>query len=317
MAGAASFWARARCAIALILAPFFFSACKPAPAPPAPAAPVPTEIWREFSGENAMNHARALDALGPRPAGSEALEKARAQLIAVLEKSGWKVARQNFTEQTPRGPVQFTNLIARFRDTSATTPEAILCTHYDTKIFDTIRFTGASDGTSGTAALIEAARVLALDPAFAKKIELVFFDGEEAVQQFTETDGLYGSRFYARQIRAEGRAQQYRLGILWDMIGDRDLTITLPPDSPADLARAVFAAASTLGCRESFGYHASSILDDHVPLNQLRIPTIDLIDFDYRYWHTADDTLDKISAESLQKVAAVTLRVLHEKLTAR
>lgn len=144
----------------------------------------------------------------------------------------------------------------------------------------------------------------------ARRIELVFFDGEEAVLQFTEVDGLYGSRYYAKQLRESGRNRQFKYGILWDMIGPTDLDIALPTDSPPELARKVFSAADALGVRKSFSYFRSPILDDHTPLNLSHIPTIDLIDLNFIYWHTADDTLDKLSPESLQKVGAVTLYML-------
>lgn len=258
--------------------------------------------------------------IGPRPAGSAEIEKARAAIIESLQRSGWDVERQEFSDETPRGPLRFVNLIARFSATGVkpaptNTQQAIVCSHYDTKRFSTIRFVGASDGASSTGALLELARVLALDPALAAKVELVFFDGEEALVQFTETDGLYGSRFYAKKLRESGRAAQFKFGILWDMIGDRDLSITLPPDSPRDLALGIFAAAEALGSRQHFGYLNRDILDDHVPLNVVaRIPTIDLIDFDYFYWHTQDDTLDKLAPESLQKVGAVTLYHLRKAL---
>ena len=104
----------------------------------------------------------------------------------------------------------------------------LVCSHYDTKSFDDIRFVGANDGGSSTGALLELARVLSLHPQLAAKIELVFFDGEEAYDRFTDTDGLYGSRYFAEQLNASHRQADYRGGILWDMMGDRDLTITLP-----------------------------------------------------------------------------------------
>jgi hypothetical protein len=149
-------------------------------------------------------------------------------------------------------------------------------------------------------------------PALAGKIELVFFDGEEAYDQFTATDGLYGSRYFAQQLEARHGQNEYRGGILWDMMGDRDLTITLPPDSPVELARGIFDAAQALKMRNYFTYYSSEVLDDHSPLNDIGIPTIDLIDFDYPPWHTAGDTLDKLSAQSLQVVGAVTLYYLSE-----
>ncbi len=284
-----------------------------------PAPPPPAEIWKEFSGDKAFQHVKRLTEFGPRPIGSETLEATRKYLIQNLESAGWRVERQIFTDQTPRGKFEFVNLIARFSGknggaASTTTQEAIVASHYDTKIFDTIRFVGASDGASSTGALLELARVLALDPGMAQRVELVLFDGEEAVSQFTETDGLYGSRYYARNLRETKRNAQFKFGILWDMIGDKDLTITLSPDSPPELARAILEASETLGIRKHFSYLNRPIWDDHVPLNMAHIPTIDLIDFDYPYWHTADDTLDKLSPESLQKVGAVTLFYLRKAL---
>ncbi len=262
---------------------------------------------------------RAQVELGPRPAGSEALEKTRAYIEHQLEAAGWAVIRQTFTDETPRGPVEFVNLIARFKlglpqSPAETTQKIILASHYDTKLFDTVRFVGAHDGASNTGALIELARVLALDWTMAKQVELVFFDGEEAVSQFSATDGLYGSRHYARELRESKRNRQFKFGILLDMIGDKELTITLPPDSPSDIARGIFASATRLGVRDQFRYLDRPILDDHVPLTRSGIPTIDLIDFDYEWWHTADDTLDKLSADSLKTVGEVTLYYLWTQL---
>ena len=283
------------------------------------AVPPPHEIWKEFSGEKAFEEVRKQVGIGPRPAGSAELETARALLIASLQGCGWEVERQEFTDTTPRGPMKFANLIARFsadrsRPVPRTTQRAIVCSHYDTKRFSTIRFVGASDGASSTGALVELARVLALDPALAAKVELVYFDGEEALVQFTETDGLYGSRFYARQLRESGRASQFQFGILWDMIGDSDLTITLSPDSPLELAKSILASADALGLRQHFSFYDRNIYDDHIPLNQAKIPSIDLIDFDYPPWHTADDTLPRLSPESLQKIGTVTLHHLQRAL---
>lgn len=199
----------------------------------------------------------------------------------------------------------FVNLIATFGDHAA--PSFLLCSHYDTKTFETVRFVGANDGGSSTGLLLEMARVLAADPALARKTELVFFDGEEAFDNFTETDGLYGSHHFAGELRTVGKAKQFHGGILFDMIGDHSLVVTLPPDSPSTLARNIFAAADALKLRDHFTYFQSSVTDDHTPLNAAGIPVIDLIDFDYPPWHTAEDTMDKISAESLETVGRVAL----------
>jgi glutaminyl-peptide cyclotransferase len=269
----------------------------------------PGKPWQEFSGGKALVHVQKLVSLGPRPPGSLAIEKARAYIAETLTTYGWRVERQAFTDDTPRGKVSFVNLIADFavpKSGASNQSKFLLCSHFDTKTFETIRFVGANDGGSSTGALMEMARVLSLHPELAAKIELVFFDGEEAYESFTDADGLYGSRYFAKKLVDEKRAGAFRGGILWDMIGDRDLTITLPPDSPAELARGIFDSATALNQRSHFSYFANGITDDHTPLNAAGITTIDLIDFDFEWWHTAGDTMDKISAESLQTVGAVT-----------
>ena len=271
-----------------------------------------TKIWEEFSGEKALLHVQHLVDLGPHSAGSDAIEKARQYIEAQLRHSGWQVTRQAFTDETPRGKVRFVNLIARFSgDGNAVASSFLLCSHYDTKLFDAIRFVGANDGGSSTGLLLELARVIGGRPNMARKIELVFFDGEEACENFSDTDGLYGSRYFAKQLEADG-AKQFRGGILFDMVGDRSLDITLPADSPPAIARDIIAAAEALKLRNYFSYLDRDLIDDHAPLNAIRIPTIDIIDFDYAWWHTADDTLDKISAQSLQIIGSVALYYLSE-----
>jgi Peptidase family M28 len=270
------------------------------------------KIWEEFSGEKALAHIQRLVDLGPHPAGSEAIQKARDYIEEQLRDSGWQVTRQAFTDDTPRGKIHFVNLIARFSgDANATSPSFLLCSHYDTKLFDAIRFVGANDGGSSTGLLLELARVLGQHPSVARNLELVFFDGEEAYENFSQTDGLYGSRYFAKQLRSES-AKQFRGGILFDMVGDRSLGVTLPADSPAAMARDVFAAAEALKLQKYFSYLDRDLIDDHAPLNAIGIPTIDIIDFDYPSWHTANDTMDKISAQSLQIVGSVALYYLAE-----
>ena len=267
------------------------------------------KIWEEFSGDRAFAHVQQLVDLGPRPPQSDALEKTRVYIDHQLRLAGWTVERQEFADETPRGLVRFANLIARFHAPGKIPPSFLLCSHYDTKIFDTFRFVGANDAGSSTGLLLETARALGRYPDLAAKVQLVFFDGEEAFETFSETDGLYGSRHFAKQLERQG-AKQFRGGILFDMVGDRDLTITLPPDSPAQMARDIFASAQALGARNHFTYFDADITDDHTPLNAIGIPTIDLIDFDYPPWHTAEDTLDKISPESLRIVGSVALYYL-------
>lgn len=264
-------------------------------------------LWEEFSGERALRQVQALVDFGPRPPGSDALEKARVYMTKELETLGWKVERQTFSDRTPEGQISFTNLIATFP--GKTPPSFLLASHYDTKLFTTERFVGANDGGSSNGILLEMARLLPRQPELAAKVQLVFFDGEEAYVAFTDTDGLYGSRYFARQLKSEGKAKQFRGGILFDMVGDKNLNVIMPIDSPRELAAGIFAAADELKLRSYFTY-GGGVMDDHTPINAIGIPMIDLIDFDFPSWHTPEDTMDKISAESLRIVGSVALRYL-------
>src|SRR4026208_566598 len=290
------------------LIPLLLIVCIPMVCPDtSPAAQ--TKIWEELSGEKAFAHVQQLVDFGPRPSGSEAIEKSRLYIEDQLRRSSWQVTRQAFTDDTPRGKVQFVNLIAQFRGQGNAAPWFLLCSHYDTKTFHAIKFVGANDGGSSTGLLLELARVIGQHPNLAAKVELAFFDGEEAYDHFSETDGLYGSRYFAKHL---GDARQFHGGILFDMVGDRSLDVTFPADSPSEMARDIFAAAEALKLRSYFTYLDREMIDDHSPLNPIGIPTIDVIDFDYPWWHTAGDTIDKISAESLQIVGSVALYYLSE-----
>src|SRR6266478_6131089 len=170
------------------------------------------KAWEEFSGETAFAQVQRLVDFGPRPAGSKALEKSRDYIEDQLRRSGWQVTRQVFSDDSPLGKIQFVNLIAQFSGQGkVSSPSFLLCSHYDTKMFDAIRFVGANDGGSSTGLLLELARVIGQHPNLARKVELVFFDGEEAYESFSETDGLYGSRYFAKQLEAGG-AKQFRGG---------------------------------------------------------------------------------------------------------
>jgi Peptidase family M28 len=268
-------------------------------------------IWEAFSGEKALAHVQVLVNFGPRPSGSEALAKSRDYIQKQLESFGWETSRQSFTDNTPKGRREFVNLIARFGGKKRKSePIFLLCSHYDTKLFENMKFVGADDGGSSTGLLLEIARVLAQRPELAEKVELVFFDGEEAIEHFSDTDGIYGSRYFARELTQSGAAKRFRGGLLFDMVGDRSLDITLPLDSPVQMAHDLFASAAALKVREHFTYFDGNITDDHTPLNAIGIPTVDVIDFDFPWWHTAEDTMDKLSAQSLQTVGRVGLYYL-------
>jgi Zn-dependent M28 family amino/carboxypeptidase len=196
---------------------------------------------------------------------------------------------------------------------SAAAPSApgrlIIAGHYDTKRYREFTFVGANDGGSSTAFLIELARVLK-DPSRALPIELLFLDGEEAVVDWNVgNDNTYGSRHYVDDARKNGTLSQIKALVLVDMIGDRDLRISRESNSTAWLTDIIWAAAARLNRRE-FIAAETAIEDDHLPFLRAGVPAVDIIDLDYPAWHTAGDTLDKVSADSLQVVGDVLLAAL-------
>lgn len=303
-----------------------------------------TALEKEVSGEFAYAQVKTLVEFGPRPAGSEALEMQAQYLETQLGELGWTTQRQEFEASTPRGKIPFINLRARFGGAERwdDSVQGLLCSHYDTKWYENFEFVGANDAGSSSGLLVELARVLAKKPALARELELVFFDGEEAFgSNITPTDGLYGSKYYASQFSLKKKSERPQWGVLLDMVGDKDLKIRagvrIPRASLRDLAESkdspyqvdieavqarvdaisldLLAAADDLGVRPHVGISPDYIIDDHVPLNVAAgIPTIDLIDFDYPYWHTPGDTMDKISAESLEISGRVALQLIEKYL---
>ncbi len=276
----------------------------------------------EISGEKAYEHVVAMVEMGPRPAGSRALERNRVYLEEQLAAVGWETERQAFEAETPIGPIQFCNIRARFPvpnegvGTWDRRAYILVGSHFDTKLYTNFRFVGANDAGSSTGLLLEIARVAAMRPEFARELELVFFDGEEAIKDFDEMDGLYGSRHYARKrIRRLDENLRPQYVVILDMVGDKNLGITLPADTPRKLARQLREAADELGTRQYFGVWTSSILDDHVPFQNEGIDSIDIIDFDYKPWHTPRDTLDQVSAESLEIVGETSVVFLEKLLS--
>ena len=258
-----------------------------------------------FDGAAAFRHIERLVAIGPRPAGSAAAGKARTYIVDQLAAAGVKAEVQPFDADTPHGRLRMANVVAVLPGRSAEV--IVLAGHYDTKWFRDIRFVGANDGGSSAALLIELARRLASRPR-EYTYWVVWFDGEEARETWTATDSLYGSRRMARELERKGRLP--RALIVADMIGDRDLAIRREASSTAWLTEAIWAAAARRGVRAHFLDETLAVEDDHAPFLRAGVPATLLIDFDYPPWHTAGDTLDKVSARSLEIVGSVLLDAL-------
>jgi glutaminyl-peptide cyclotransferase len=266
-----------------------------------------------FSGASALAFtARAVE-FGPRPPGSPALRKLQDYIVGQLKLDHCEITVDPFTAQTPRGPIRMANIIAHFRGEGG---GAVAVTgHYDTKLLPGIRFVGANDGGSSTGFLLEMARVLAARPP-KLNVYLVWLDGEEAIAQWSDTDGIYGSRQLAARWEADGTLARLKALINVDMIGDRNLGILQEMNSSESLRRLIWNTAAELGLSRYFLDQGGAVEDDHVPFLLKGVNAVDLIDFDYgpgnSYWHTANDTMDKLSAESFKVVGTVVLAVIEK-----
>lgn len=294
-----------RCEGALVLACLLL-ACSADANNPAPAAPMQNPALK-FDGGRAYEDLRRQVGFGPRPAGSAALGECRQYILAQLTAAGIAAREQAFDADTPLGRVRMVNVIGtipgRRQDRIA------LATHYDTKLFREFRFVGASDGASSTAAVLELGRVLT-GRQNDYTIELIFLDGEEAVVDwYKNNDNTYGSRHYVQAAQKAGTLGGLKALVLLDMIGDRNLTIRRDTNSTRWLTDLVWASAGRLGHR-AFLQEETTVEDDHLPFVRAGVPSVDIIDLEYPAWHTPQDTLDAVSARSLQVVGEVVLDAL-------
>jgi glutaminyl-peptide cyclotransferase len=256
----------------------------------------------QFDGSKAFQNIEYQMELGPRIPGSKGHKDFLVWIIDSLSKQG-------MLTQIQEGELlghQIKNVIAK---AGSGNPWIILGTHYDTRIFadqdsanDNIRkpVPGANDGASGVAVLLEIARVLPKD--FPGEIWLVFFDAEDNGNIET-WDWILGSRVFVDQLEGKPDAM-----VLLDMIGDKDLNIYMERNSDPELMAQIWDTADVIGYNEYFIPSLKyGMLDDHIPFIQSGIPAVDIIDFDYPYWHTTKDTIDKVSADSLQIVGNTVL----------
>ncbi len=267
-------------------------------------------------GARALDEVARLVALGRRDSGAPGAERAAEHLRDRLRAAGVEAEIEAFEDDTPRGRVVFRNVVGRLPGRGRGL--IILGSHYDTKSGMPEGFEGANDSGSSSGLLIELARVLNAGPKVAPEIWFVFFDGEECMIAYGPRDGLHGSRRMARDLVESGRARGVRGVLVLDMIGDRDLTVSLPRNATPELTRMLLDAARAEGARDHFRLQPGEVLDDHDPFFRAGMPAALLIDFEYGsapglndYWHTAEDTMDKLSAESLARVGRVAVRFIN------
>lgn len=256
----------------------------------------------EFDGSRALTDAQAQVAFGPRTPGSQGHAKVQAWMRAELESAGWIVEVQS--SEMMGHPVE--NIVAKRSDEA---PEIILGAHYDTRFFAdndpnlalrTEPVPGANDGASGVSVLLGLARSL---PADSVPVWLVFFDSEDN-GRIDGWDWILGSRAFVAQNPVTPRAV-----VVVDMVGDADLNLYLERNSNLALRTEIWKVAAELGYGDVFIQTPKySMEDDHTPFLEAGIPAVDIIDFDYPYWHTTQDTPDKLSAESLKAVGDTLLK---------
>ncbi len=286
----------------------------------ADAAQPAVTSYPRFDGSAAYQLVRRQVGFGPRIPGSEGHRAMAAWVQEHLAERADTVILQRFTHVTAAGDtLPLVNFLARFRPDA--TPSLLLLAHWDTRpISDQARnlldrekpVPGANDGASGTAVLLELASMMRDSPP-PRGVDLLLVDGEDYGDFAADRDVFLGSRYFAANL-PEGLEPEF--GVLLDMVGDRDLDLYVEGYSNSyapEVVDRVWNIAHNMGFGDVF--HRSvgtSVRDDHMPLNEVGIPTINVIDFyDYPYWHTPDDTPDKVSASSLGVVGAVMTRLIY------
>ena len=267
----------------------------------------------DFSGQAALEFTSKAVHFGPRPPASAANRKLQGYIESQLKLLHCQVTFDAFTADTPSGSVAMRNIIAKF---PGTTGRAVVVTgHFDTKPMPGRVFLGANDGGSSTGFLLELAKVVN-SMAHSDDIWLIWFDGEEAYGEWSDTNGIYGSRHLAEKWLHDGTLARMKALINVDMIGDKDLGLLEEGNSTPGLLKLVWTTAHDLGYGKYFLDSGFATEDDHLPFLRKGVPALDLIDFDYgpanAYWHSEQDTMDKLSAHSFEVLGNVVVAVLRK-----
>jgi glutaminyl-peptide cyclotransferase len=287
------------------------AASTPASAPPPTSGAEPSTPAPTVNGERAMQYVKEIVAFGARPIGSANHQKLEEYITSHLK--GDQIEIDSFEADTPAGKLPVHNIIAKYPGKKDGI--IVIAGHYDTNypLRDT-KYVGANDGGSSTAILLELANELRGKERDGYSVWLLFTDGEEAVKEWNDKDSLYGTKHLAERWQKDGTNKKIKAFLLADMIGDADLNIDRDQNSTPWLEDLIYEAASKLGYQSHFYARTIAIDDDHKPFVALGVPSADLIDFDYGYGnvfhHTAQDTVDKLSAKSLQITSDVILETV-------
>jgi glutaminyl-peptide cyclotransferase len=264
----------------------------------------------DVNGNRVMQYVKDVVAFGPRPVGSPAHARLEQYILSKLK--GVEVEQDKFTAQTPVGKMPFNNIIAKFPGKKDGI--IVVAGHYDT-LYNRPDFVGANDAGSSTAVLLELADQFRGKQNDGYSVWLLWTDGEEAFVNWNKNnDNDWGSRQLAHQWQQDGTAKKIKAFILVDMVGDADLDILKDTMSTPWLSDLVFKAAANLGYQSHFYENQTGMDDDHIPFAKVGIPVVDIIDFTYGYnnvfWHTSQDTVDKLSPQSLAISTDVVLETI-------
>ncbi|MCP4606681.1 MAG: M28 family peptidase [Proteobacteria bacterium] len=281
------------------------------------AAPMGTPA--SIDGRRALGYIEEIIAFGPRHAGAEGAEKTRRYIVEKLKSFGLEPKRHDFTALTPHPELKSVEMANISVDIDGPAKKRVLLGgHYDGKLLEGIDFKGANDGGSSTATLLEIARSLSRTPPPCP-VRIVFFDGEEALVKWTDSDSCYGSKKMAAQLMESGEVGSFSAVVIVDMIGDKRLRLLSESSSTAWVFDVLKQTAERLGHGDIFSGPRVRIEDDHVPFLHIGIPAALLIDLNYgpgwqsnAYWHTEKDTLDKLSSKSIEIIGQVVLSSLSE-----
>ncbi|MFZ0284467.1 MAG: M28 family metallopeptidase [Terriglobales bacterium] len=277
-----------------------------------PAAVPDTGPPPSFDSARAMQYVKEIVAFGPRPLGSKNHKKVEDYIHAHLK--GDVVEDDDFMVGTSEGKLPVHNIIAKFPGTRDGI--IVIASHYDTNWpLRGTSYIGANDGASSSALLLEFANQLRGKTLDGYSVWLLWDDAEESMRlPWYDPEALYGVRHLAQKWQDDGTIKKIRVFLLEDMIGDADLNIERDETSTPWLEDLIYKAAKRLGYQSHFFARTIPMIDDHEPFLKRGVPSADLIDFDYGYnnvfWHTTDDTVDKLSPKSLQIVGEVTLETV-------
>jgi glutaminyl-peptide cyclotransferase len=265
----------------------------------------------QFDSARAMKYVKEIVAFGPRPIGSANHKKVEEYIASHLK--GDSVEDDAFTADTPEGKFPVRNIIAKFPGQKDGI--IVVASHYDTNYpLRNTTYVGANDGASSSALLLEIANQLRGKKLEGYSVWLVWDDAEEAMKSWSDADSLYGIRHLAQKWQDDGTLKKIKAFLLADMIGDADLNIDRDLNSTPWLEEVVDQAATRLGDQSHFFARDNQVSDDHIPFMQRGVPSADLIDFDYGYnnvfWHTPQDTVDKLSPKSLEIVGSTVLETI-------